>query len=76
MGGSEDKGTTKVTTLPTFDGTAEKFQQWWTKFEGYANLNGFTNALKLGGEENLPKTETLELIGKNAAKSPKMSTPW
>ena len=57
MSDSEDEGTTKVTNLPTFDGTPEKFQQWWTKFEGYANLNGFAGALKIGGEEDLPETE-------------------
>ena len=71
MSDSEDEGTTKVTTLPTFDGTAEKFQQWWTKFEGYANLNGFASALKLGGEESLPESETSEEVNKEQKKARK-----
>ena len=58
-----------MTTLPTFDGKKEKFQPYWTKFEGYANLNGFAPALKEGGEPSLPTTEAEKPTDKKAKKA-------
>ena len=66
MSDSDNEGAAKVNIIPTFDGSAEKFQQWWTKFEGYANLNGFAQALVKGGENDLPTTDyQLEISKRN-----------
>ena len=36
-----EESTTKLTTLPKFDGKKEKFNTFFIKFESYAYLNGF-----------------------------------
>ena len=69
MSDSEEETTTKVTSLPTFDGKKDKFQQYWTKFEGYANLNGFAAALEEGGEDILPDTDDEEVADKKAKRA-------
>ena len=69
MSDSEEETTTKVTSLPTFDGKKDKFQQYWTKFEGYANLNGFAAALEEGGEDILPDTDDEEVTDKKAKRA-------
>ena len=68
MSDSEEETTTKVTS-PTFDGKKDKFQQYWTKFEGYANLNGFAAALEEGGKDILPDTDDEEVTDKKAKRA-------
>ena len=53
-----DEDRLKTTTIPTFDGKDSKYQQWWDRFESYAMLNGFHQALI--GEANLPKDSMRE----------------
>jgi hypothetical protein len=43
--------------LPSFDGTSDKFQIWWTRFMAYAGVHGFIQALKIGGESDMPDKE-------------------
>ena len=74
MSDDEDHGTTKTNTIPTFNGKREKFHQWWTKFEGYANLQGFAAALKPGGEANLPDTDHKDETDDKKLKARKRNT--
>lgn len=52
-----DSAAVKSLRLPTFDGTAEKFQIWWTRFWAYASVFAFAAALATGGEATLPARE-------------------
>ena len=51
----------KSVKLPYFDGTKSKFQLWWTRFQAYARVYKFSQALKSGGETWLPDTEATEI---------------
>ena len=74
MSVSDYKTSTKVITLPTFDGTQEEFQQWWTKFMGYMNLSGFIQVLKEGGVVNLPETKDSKEDDQEKLKARKRNT--
>ena len=43
--------------MPVYDGTYKHFQVWWTRFTAYATVYKFAQALKVGGEADLPTTE-------------------
>jgi hypothetical protein len=43
--------------LPTFDSTEEKFQNFWIRFKAYAKLYKFAQALRIGGESDLPNAD-------------------
>ena len=47
----------KSVRLPTFDGTEEKFQIFWMRFKAYAKVYKFAQALRIGGESDLPTTD-------------------
>jgi hypothetical protein len=33
-------------SIPTFDGSSNKYTMWWTKFKAYPNINGFSDAIR------------------------------
>jgi len=52
-----DESGDKSVKLPTFSGKQEDFQIWWTCFMAYAVVYKFKEALKQGGEDDLPTGE-------------------
>ena len=50
-----DDGMSKSSRVPTFDGQQANFMSWWMRFEAYAELQGFSDAIEPGGEQGLPK---------------------
>ena len=55
---SEDKEEeTKKVRVPTFDGTDEKNQQWWLRFNAHTKLSGFSKAMKTTPEVDLPSNQ-------------------
>ena len=42
--------------LPIFDGEAKKFQMWWTRFNAYASVYKFRQAIQENGDEDLPES--------------------
>jgi hypothetical protein len=56
-----DSAGVKSVRLPSFDGTSDKFQIWWTRFMAYAGVHGFIQALKIGGESDMPDKEEMVL---------------
>jgi len=52
---SDSESTVK---LPTFDGDASRFQLWWTRFQAYAALNKFIEAVQKTRDPNLPAMES------------------
>ena len=50
----------KSVRLPTFDGTEGKFQIFWMRFKAYAKVYKFASALTIGGETDLPSTDTVK----------------
>ena len=40
--------------VPTFDGSAQSFQMWWTKFSAFAMLSGFADAIEEEPDPMLP----------------------
>jgi hypothetical protein len=59
----------KSVRLPTFDGTVEKFQIFWMRFKAYAKVYKFSQALKTGGETDLPRTNSTSIdLGTDAGK--------
>ena len=44
----------KSVPLPLFDGTHGKFELYWPKFEAYANLKGFREAIDTTHDGDLP----------------------
>ena len=57
-----DESGDKSVKLPTFSGKLEDFQIWWTCFMAYAVVYKFKEALKQGGEDDLPtgKDDTID----------------
>ena len=53
----ENVNETKSVLLPKFDGAYKTFQVWWTRFMAYAAVYRFVQALRIGGEHDLPATE-------------------
>ena len=53
----EKSAETKGLRVPTFGGKQEDFHVWWTRFMAYSAVYKFVQALKVGGEVNLPATE-------------------
>ena len=47
--------------LPTFDGSQAQFQLWWTRFQSYAVVCKFSEALKDGSGNPLPASEATAL---------------
>jgi hypothetical protein len=47
----------KSVRLPTFDGSVETFQIFWMRFKAYAKVYKFAQALKIGGETDLPASD-------------------
>jgi hypothetical protein len=59
----------KSVRLPTFDCTVEKFQIFWMRFKAYAKVYKFSQALKIGGETDLPRTDSTSIdLGTDAGK--------
>jgi hypothetical protein len=56
-----DNATEKSVRLPTFDGTSKSYQFWWTRFQAYATVYEFGEALVVGGEADLPGAESTVL---------------
>ena len=53
MSGNKIKG--RALALPTFDGTVEKFKTLWPRWETYAELKNFEEAISIDPEDpNLP----------------------
>jgi hypothetical protein len=48
--------------LPEFDGAHKNFQVWWTRFMAFAAVMKITQALKIGGEVNMPMTEDTIIV--------------
>jgi hypothetical protein len=48
----------KSAKLPVFDGKKEKFQLWWRRFKAYAAVHKFSEALRDGGDPDLPETDS------------------
>ena len=74
MSDSDNEGTAKTNTIPTFGGKQDKCHQWWTKFKGYANLQGFAAALRPGGEPNLPDMDHKDETDEKKLKARKCNT--
>jgi len=73
-----DESGDKSVKLPTFSGKLEDFQIWWTCFMAYAVVYKFKEALKQGGEDDLPtgKDDTIDETmdaGKKQALAKKMN---
>ena len=41
-------------SIPTFDGSSNKYTMWWTKFKAYANINGFSEAIREKPNPDMP----------------------
>jgi hypothetical protein len=53
----ENAAESRTVRLPVFGGAHADFQVWWTRFMPFAAVCKFTQALKVGGETNLPAKE-------------------
>jgi hypothetical protein len=53
----ENAAESRTVRLPVFGGAHADFQVWWTRFMAFAAVHKFTQALKVGGETNLPAKE-------------------
>jgi hypothetical protein len=53
----ENAAESRTVRLPVFGGAHADFQVWWTRFMAFAAVYKFTQALKVGGETNLPAKE-------------------
>ena len=51
----------KSVRLPTFDGDYKKFQLWWTRFNAYATVYKFKQALTDEDDKHRPFSETEEI---------------
>jgi hypothetical protein len=58
--------TEKSVRMPSFDGSQKNFQVWWKRFEAYAEVYKFSEALVIGGEKDLP-TSASEAIDETTA---------
>jgi hypothetical protein len=41
-------------SIPTFNGSLNKYSMWWTKFKAYININGFSDAIREKPNPNMP----------------------
>ena len=48
----------KTIPLPKFDAKDKHFTSWWTRFEAYADFNGFGEALHRGEDPDLPASDS------------------
>ena len=48
-------------SIPTFDGSPHSFHMWWTKFQAFAMLSGFTEAIQEDPDPMLPTTSSSEI---------------
>ena len=55
---SEKENENKTVRVPTFDGDESKYQKWWIRFRAYARLAGFTKAIDMQPDPDLPATQT------------------
>ena len=53
-----DTASEKSVRLPTFDGANKNYQLWWTRFQAYATVYKFGEALVVGGEADMPASES------------------
>jgi hypothetical protein len=51
-------------SIPTFNGSSNKYTMWWTKFNAYANVNGFSDAIGEKPNPDMPTSwfEEIDLI--------------
>ena len=54
-----DAASEKSVRLPTFDGANKNYQLWWTRFQAYAMVYKFGEALVVGGEADMPASESM-----------------
>jgi hypothetical protein len=45
-------------SFPSFDGSPQNYQMWWTKFRAFATLSGFAEAIKEDPDPMLPISST------------------
>lgn len=55
----ESSASDRTAKLPVFDGKPEKFQLWWHRFEAYAAVHKFGEALE--DDKDMPATAAAEL---------------
>ena len=48
--------------LPELNGAHKNFQVWWTRFVAHAAAMKFMQALKIGGDANMPTTEATVIV--------------
>jgi hypothetical protein len=41
-------------SIPTFNGSSNKYTMWWTRFKAYANINGFSDAIRVMPNPDMP----------------------
>jgi hypothetical protein len=41
-------------SILTFNGSSNKYTMWWTKFKAYANINGFSDAIREKPNPDMP----------------------
>jgi hypothetical protein len=49
----------KAVRVPSFNGQEDKFHHWWTRFEGFANAQGFEPAINDEPEKDLPNSSVV-----------------
>ena len=60
---------TKAVKLPSFDGAHKTFQVWWMRYQAYACVYKFIQALAPGGEPEMPASQTTVLTTDAAGKA-------
>ena len=65
------EATIKSIPIPTFDGKDESFELFWPKFKAYANLKGFSAAIKRTSESNMSAGENVFSSDADTAKREK-----
>ena len=58
--------------LPTFDGKDENLSMWWTRFQAFAAVNNFTEALDIDGDIPALKLAADALDATDVANKPKL----
>jgi hypothetical protein len=48
-------------SIPTFDGSPQRFHMWWTKFRAFAMLSGFSEAIQEDPDPMLPTSSSSEI---------------
>ena len=51
----------KAVTLPKWDGEEKSFQVWWMRFQAYAKVHKFKEALGEKPEPDLPRSDSIPL---------------